>query len=323
MLPFVGFPWFMSEKRDFLLYRQDALEMLPRIPDHSVDLIFADPPYFLSNGGTTCQSGRRVSVDKGEWDQSMGIEQNHAFNRAWLSECRRILKPEGSLFVSGTHHVIFSIGFAMQQLDMKILNEITWYKVNPPPNLACRTFTHATEKIIWATPDASSRHYFDYQSMKEENGGKQMQDVWSITPPRKQEKRFGRHPTQKPLELLMRIVRAASPEGALVLDPFSGSGTTGIACALLGRRFIGIELNPEYLEIARARYLHIDEETTEVERRVKLRRGTGVAARSVSQRSPRHEPDPRQGSLFDALRPENVQAANPPTSPEKPGPRDE
>jgi len=310
MLPLIGFPWFMSEKRDFLLYRQDALEMLPNIPDHSVDLIFADPPYFLSNGGTTCQSGRRVPVDKGDWDQSMGIEQNHAFNMAWLSECRRILKPEGSLFVSGTHHVIFSIGFAMQQLEMKILNEITWYKVNPPPNLACRTFTHATEKIVWAAPDASSRHYFDYQAMKEENGGKQMQDIWAITPPRRQEKRFGRHPTQKPLELLMRIVRAASPEGALVLDPFSGSGTTGIACALLGRRFMGIELNPEYLEIARERYLHLDEESPEVERRAKVFRRT-AAARSVSVRPPKPQADPRQGSLFDALRPENVQAGNP------------
>lgn len=311
MLPFIGFPWFMSEKRDFSLYCQDALELLPRIPDHSVDLIVTDPPYFLSNGGTTCQSGRRVPVDKGEWDQSMGIEQNHTFNTTWLAECKRILKPEGSLFVSGTHHVIFSIGFAMQQLEMKILNEITWYKVNPPPNLACRTFTHATEKIIWAAPNTTSRHYFDYHAMKEENGGKQMQDIWAITPPRRQEKRFGRHPTQKPLELLLRIVRAASPEGALVLDPFSGSGTTGIACALLERSFIGIELNPEYLEIAKQRYLHIDEESSFVEYRALKLRKASSAARSLRVRSPKLKPDVRQGNLFDALRPENVQSADP------------
>ncbi|MBU1238796.1 site-specific DNA-methyltransferase, partial [Myxococcota bacterium] len=159
-----AFPWYMSPERDFTLYKRDTLELLPSIPDQSVDLIFADPPYFLSNGGTTCQSGRRVEVHKGEWDKSQGADENHAFNKEWLAQCQRILKPDGSMFVSGTHHVIFSIGFAMQQLDMKILNDISWYKVNPPPNLACRYFTHATESIIWASPSQRSRHYFDYQA---------------------------------------------------------------------------------------------------------------------------------------------------------------
>jgi len=295
MLRLIGFPWFMSDKRDFMLYRQNSLEVLPTIPDCTVDMIFADPPYFLSNGGSTCQSGKRVSVHKGEWDQSCGVNENHAFNLAWLRECRRILKPEGTLFVSGTHHVIFSIGFAMQQLDMKILNEITWYKVNPPPNLACRYFTHSTESIIWAAPSPQSRHYFDYHAMKDENGGKQMQSIWSIQPPRKQEKRFGKHPTQKPLELLSRIVKAATRPGDLVLDPFSGSGTTGIACALLERRFMGIEMNPDYLAIARQRYLSLEEENLVEERAKSFRKPASLAARTLKA------PPPREPGLFDGI----------------------
>ncbi len=294
----IGFPWYMSENRDFMLYRQNSLEILPTIPDASVDLIFADPPYFLSNGGVTCQSGRMVSVDKGDWDESQGINKNHEFNLAWLSECKRILKPSGSMFVSGTHHVIYSIGFAMQQLDMKILNDISWYKVNPPPNLACRYFTHSTETIIWAAPSADSRHYFDYHAMKEENGGKQMQSFWAICPPRKSEKRHGKHPTQKPLELLQRIVKAASRPGDLVLDPFSGSGTTGVACAMLGRRYMGIELNPEYLAIARDRYLSLEEEQVQEERQKTFRKTGPIAARTLKTAPPAPPPPP---SLFDGL----------------------
>ncbi|MBU1411968.1 site-specific DNA-methyltransferase [Myxococcota bacterium] len=296
MLRLIGFPWYMSDKRDFMLYRQNSLEVLPTIPDCTVDMIFADPPYFLSNGGSTCQSGKRVAVHKGEWDQSSGATENHEFNLNWLRECKRILKPDGTMFVSGTHHVIFSIGFAMQQLDMKILNDITWFKVNPPPNLACRYFTHATESIIWAAPSPQSRHYFDYHAMKEENGGKQMQSIWSIQSPRKHEKRFGRHPTQKPLELLMRIVRASTRPGDLVLDPFSGSGTTGIACALLDRRFMGIELDPEYLGIAKQRYLTLDEELHVEERAKSFRKPAPLAARTLKA------PSPEAPGLFDGIK---------------------
>jgi site-specific DNA-methyltransferase (adenine-specific) len=240
-------PFYTDRKGDFTLYRGNCIDLLYRIPAGSVKLIFADPPYFLSNGGVTCQSGRMVSVDKGKWDRSRGSEANHQFNMEWLKACRHVLHPDGTLFVSGTRHVIFSVGFAMQQLGYKILNDISWYKVTPPPNLCCRYFTHATETIIWAAHNKRSKYYFDYQTMKRENQGKQMRSLWAILPPRKTEKRFGKHPTQKPLALLDRIVRAASQPGDLVLDPFNGSGTTGIAAALEGRRYLGIDLDPKYL----------------------------------------------------------------------------
>ncbi len=240
--------YFSSTDGRFALYQGDCRQVLSQLPAESVDLIFADPPYFLSNGGITCQSGRMVSVDKGQWDVSHGVEAMHTFNTDWLAACRRVLKPNGTIMVSGTRHVIFSVGFAMQQMGFKMLNEVVWYKIIPPPNLSCRYFTHSTELILWAARDGRSKHYFDYPAMKAENGGKQMQNLWSIVPPLKAEKRFGKHPTQKPLALLERIVRAASPEDAVVLDPFSGSGTTGIAAARLGRRYIGVELDSEHLD---------------------------------------------------------------------------
>jgi site-specific DNA-methyltransferase (adenine-specific) len=253
-------PYFQNANRSFILHQGDCRQVLEQLPAESVDLIFADPPYFLSNGGITCQSGRMVSVHKGDWDVSEGVERMHEFNLSWLGACRRVLKPNGSIMVSGTRHVIFSVGYAMQQLGYKMLNEIVWYKVTPPPNLCCRYFTHATELILWSARDAKSKHYFDYPAMKAENGGKQMQNLWSITPPLKAEKRFGKHPTQKPLALLERVVRAASPAGALVVDPFSGSGTTGIAAARLGRRYLGIELDREHLDRTILRYGDLDGE---------------------------------------------------------------
>lgn len=246
-------PHHQCEQGRIQLYQGNCLEVLAQLPAQSVDLIFADPPYFLSNGGVTCQSGRMVSVHKGQWDVSRGAEENHAFNRRWLAACQRVLTPNGSIFVSGTRHVIFSVGYAMQQLGFKMLNDIAWFKVTPPPNLSCRYFTHATETILWASRDGKSKHFFAYQEMKAENGGKQMQSLWSLRPPAKAEKRFGKHPTQKPLRLLERIVRAASEADALVLDPFNGSGTTAVACARLGRRYIGIEMDPNYLALTAQR----------------------------------------------------------------------
>ena len=240
--------YYSNENNNFLLYQGDCCKVLSQLPEKSVDLIFADPPYFLSNNGITCKSGKMVSVNKGTWDVSQGVQEMHQFNTEWLAACQRVLKPNGTIFVSGTRHVIFSIGFAMQQLEFKLLNDIVWYKVNPPPNLSCRYFTHGTETIIWAAKSIKSKHYFNYKQMKQDNGGKQMQNLWNIMSPRKPEKRFGKHPTQKPLALLERIVTAASEPNALVLDPFNGCGTTGIACARLGRSYIGIELESEYLE---------------------------------------------------------------------------
>ena len=242
-------PVFNDEKHHIRLYQGDSLELLALLPESSVDLIFADPPYFLSNGGITCHAGRMVSVNKGAWDKSQGPAANHEFNRAWLSACQRILKPNGSLWVSGTAHVIHSVGFAMQQLDFKLLNDISWVKPNPPPNLSCRYFTHATETIIWAARDKKSRHTFNYKLMKETNRGKQMKSVWEIKPPETWEKRFGKHPTQKPLALLERILLASSHEGDLVLDPFSGSGTTALAALRTRRTTIALELSYDYLAL--------------------------------------------------------------------------
>jgi len=251
-------PFYASPDGRLRLYQADALDLLRRMRDESVDMVFADPPYFLSNGGVTCVGGRMVRVDKGNWDKSQGITGDHNFNLLWLDQCRRVLKPNGTLWVTGTSHNIHSVGYGLQVLDFKILNDIAWHKVNPPPNLACRYFTHATETILWAAKSAKSRHTFHYPLMKEQNGGKQMQSLWHIQPPGKSEKRHGKHPTQKPEALLWRIVAASTNPGELVLDPFCGSATTGVACARLGRRFIGIERETEHLELAAKR---LEEET--------------------------------------------------------------
>ena len=231
------------------LFQGDCLQALENVDPESIDVIFADPPYFLSNGGTTCKSGRRVKVDKGGWDRSRGVEDNHAFNRTWLELCRRALKPNGTIWVSGTSHVIYSVGFAMQQLGFKLLNEIVWEKPNPPPNLSCRYFTHSTETVLWAARDRKSKHHFAYATMREQNGGKQMKSVWRMTAPSKGEKVHGKHPTQKPLGLLERILLASCPDGGTVLDPFNGSGTTAVAAARAGLPYLGIELDSEYLDL--------------------------------------------------------------------------
>ncbi len=248
-------PYFISDQRDFILYHGDALEVLPNIADASVDLIFADPPYFLSNGGVTCQSGKMVSVNKGGWDRLESVEAMHEFNRAWLTTCRTALQPNGVIWVSGTRHVIYSVGFAMQEIGFKLLNEITWEKPNPPPNLSCRYFTHSTETILWAARDPKSRHKFNYQLMRSHAKDRQMKSVWQFTAPTAAEKQFGKaHPTQKPLALLERIILASSDAGDLIVDPFVGSGTTGIAATRLGRHFIGIDTEARFLDLAIKRY---------------------------------------------------------------------
>ncbi len=260
-----------SERGDgWALVLGDCIEALERLAPGSVDLVFADPPYHLSNGGTTCQSGRRARVDKGAWDCSRGVCDDHAFQRRWLEACRRVLKPSGTLWVSGTQHVIFSVGYGLQELGFHLLNTITWYKPNAAPNLACRFFTHSTEILLWASP-ARARplaHRFNYREMKTRNGGKQMRDLWQISErpepdgeqvvwalpaPGPREKLEGRHPTQKPLALLDRVVAASAAPGDLVVDPFCGSGTTGIVALGAGCRFLGIERDPAYLDLAARR----------------------------------------------------------------------
>lgn len=236
-------PVFHDPQHHVKIYQGDCLEILAALSADCVDLIFADPPYFLSNDGITCHAGKMVSVNKGQWDKSRGPDLDHEFNRAWLAACQRVLKPNGSIWVSGTSHVIHSVGFAMQQLGMKLLNDISWVKPNPPPNLSCRYFTHATETIIWAAKNPKSRHTFNYKLMREHAGGKQMKSVWTLPAPEREEKRFGKHPTQKPVALLERILLASSNEGDLVLDPFTGSGTTAIVALRKGRAAVGIEMD--------------------------------------------------------------------------------
>jgi len=241
-------PYFEDKKHNIILFNENCFNILPNIPENSVDMIFADPPYFLSNGGFTCHAGRKVSVNKGKWDVSQGKEETYLFTLRWLRECQRILKPNGTIWVSGTSHIIYAVGYAMQDLGYKILNDIAWFKVNPPPNLSCRYFTHSTETILWAAKNKDSRHCFNYDLMKRLNNNKQMLSLWSIKAPGLEEKKYGKHPTQKPLELLTRIVLASTKKGDIVLDPFSGSSTTGIATFKEGRQFIGIELEEEYLK---------------------------------------------------------------------------
>lgn len=245
---------FRDDKFGVWLYQINCLEfmdaLIEKYPEGRFNVIFADPPYFLSNGGITCHAGKMVKVDKGDWDKSKGADVNHEFNIEWISRCQKLLVPNGSLWISGTHHVIHSVGFAMQQLGMKMLNDITWEKPNPPPNLSCRYFTHSTETIIWATKNSASKHCFNYQSMREMNEGKQMKSVWKINPPSPAEKIYGKHPTQKPVELLRRIILASSSEGYLVFDPFAGSSTTGVAAISLKRKFVGCELEDEFVKLS-------------------------------------------------------------------------
>ena len=255
--PFAEHPseWWRSPDDRARLIQGDSMKVLADLPEHSVDVIFADPPYFLSNGGTTCKNGKRSSVNKGKWDASMGAQDNHAFNKRWLEACQRLLTPNGTIWVSGTSHVIYSVGFALQELGFKLLNDVVWQKPNPPPNLSCRYFTHSTELVLWAARDRKSKHFFNYPEMKSRNGDKQMKNVWRFPAPGKSEKTHGKHPTQKPLALLDRLLVASCPEGGRVLDPFNGSGTTGVAAARLGLNYTGIEREGEYLELSKARLL--------------------------------------------------------------------
>lgn len=237
-----------------LLLCEDMFKTLETMKPESVDMIFADPPYFLSNDGITCHSGKMVSVNKGKWDRIASLEDKHMFNRRWIRLCKQVLKPNGSIWISGTLHNIYSIGMALEQEGFKIINNITWQKTNPPPNLACRCFTHSTETILWGRKaDKKAKHLFNYNLMKEKNGGKQMKDVWTgpITPAK--EKKHGKHPTQKPLYLLERIIEASTNEGDLVLDPFCGSSTTGVAAKKLNRKYIGIDNSMEYITLSKKR----------------------------------------------------------------------
>lgn len=247
-----------NKTNDYELILGDCLIAMEKLPEDSIDFIFADPPYNLSNGGFTCQAGKAVSVNKGKWDKSNGPKEDFKFHREWIAACKRLLKPNGTIAISGTYHSIYSCGFALQLEKYHILNDICWFKPNASPNLSCRFFTASHETIIWARKSKKGKHTFNYELMKTgefksdfiKAPGKQMRSVWAIGTPKKTEKIHGKHPTQKPLDLLERIVLGCTDKNAIILDPFMGSGTTGVAAIKHGRRFIGIELESEYLEVA-------------------------------------------------------------------------
>lgn len=239
----------------------DCVELMNSF-EFKFDMIFADPPYHLSNGGISVQSGKMVSVNKGDWDKSKEYETDYLFDKTWLSACRDKLKSDGTIWISGTYHNIFTIARCLVELGFRILNCITWVKTNPPPNLSCRYFTHSTECILWARKEPKVSHYFNYELMRKINGGKQMRDVWRLPAIAPWEKTCGKHPTQKPLCVLSRIIQASTRPGAWVFDPFTGSSTTGIAANLFGRRFLGIDNSVDFLQISKARRMEIDDLTS-------------------------------------------------------------
>lgn len=259
---------------DFIILQGDCMERLKEIEDNSIDAIFADPPYFLSNGGISVQSGKQVCVDKGEWDKGGTPEHIYNFNRQWLALCRTKLKDDGTIWISGTHHNIHIVMRCLQELGYKVLNTITWQKTDPPPNLSCKYFNFSTELIIWARKHEKKTHKFNYETMKRLNGGTQMTDVWRIPAVSSWEKVEGKHPTQKPLRLLYRIILASTNEGDTILDPFSGSGTTGIAANLLGRKYIGIEQDKSFVELSVHRRKALENDETRKRLLVKMQENT-------------------------------------------------
>lgn len=238
---------------DFLLYNGDCCQIIPTI-EQQVDMIFADPPYFLSTGNGTVKIGNRyINFDKGEWDRVRSKDEIYKFNYEWLSLCREKLKDSGTIWICGTYHNIYEVANCLKDLDFKILNMIVWQKSDPPRTLTNQRFNFSAEYIIWARKCEKVPHYFNHQLMEDLNNGTPMPDVWKLPSTGLWEKSCGKHPTQKPLRLLYRIILASTQEGETILDPFAGSGTTGIAANLLGRCFIGIEQNETFINLARKR----------------------------------------------------------------------
>ena len=262
-------PFYKSDDRAFTFVHGDCFDVLPQF-DFKFDMIFADPPSFLSNGGISYQAGKVVCVDKGEWDKGGTPEFIMEFNRKWLTLCREKLKDNGTIWISGTHHNIFSIANLLTELGYKILNVITWAKTNPPPNISCRFFTYSTEFILWARKSPKVPHKYNYELMKAINEGKQMTDVWRLPAIGRWEKSCGKHPTQKPLALLTRIILASTDEHDWILDPFAGSSTTGIAANLCGRRFLGIENELDFANLSRRRREELDDRKIMTEYRNRL-----------------------------------------------------
>ena len=227
---------YKSRNKDFTLVYGDCVSVLEAF-DFKFDMIFADPPYFLSNGGISVSSGKVVCVDKGGWDKAPSAEYIDEYNHRWLTVCKDKLKDNGTIWISGTHHNIFSVADQLSELGFKILNVVTWNKTDPPDNVSHRVFKHSAEYIIWAKKSKRAQHRYNYELMRQMNDGKQMTDVWRMPAVAKWEKSCGKHPTQKPL-----------------------SGTTGVAASLLGRRYLGIDMDLRYLEIASKRREELENE---------------------------------------------------------------
>ena len=263
-------PYYKSPSHDFTLLHGDSFELLPQF-DFKFDMIFADPPYFLSNDGISYQAGKIVSVNKGDWDKGGTPERIREFNHSWISLCREKLRDDGTIWISGTYHNIFVVANCLTDLGFMILNVITWAKTNPPPNISCRYFTYSTEFIICASKWPKRPHHYNYEMMKHLNGGKQMTDVWRLPAIAPWEKSCGKHPTQKPLALMTRIILASTKPGAWVLDPFAGSSTTGISANLIYRRFLGIEREQEFVELSRNRRLELEQSNCRLAYRNKIK----------------------------------------------------
>jgi site-specific DNA-methyltransferase (adenine-specific) len=227
------------------LYNDDCIKVLKSLPEKSIDLIFADPPYNLSGEGhLTTQSGKIAKLHKGDWDV---VDDIHKFNEEWIKECLRVLSDNGTIWISGTLHNHPSIGVILKKLGLWVINDIIWFKPNATPLLANNRCAPSTE-LIWVA-SRTKKYFFNYALAKEINGGKQMRNLWQINAERHKTK----HPTEKPESLLNRIILLGSNEGDTVLDPFLGSGTTGVVAVQNNRKFVGIEISKEYFEIAKKR----------------------------------------------------------------------
>lgn len=250
-------PYFCSEDKQFTLYHGDSMETVRELSEQ-FDMIFADPPYFLSTGnGRVNINGQYIKFDKGGWDRVRSTSEKDEFNKCWLSACREKLKENGTIWISGTYHNIFSVARCMEELGFCILNVVCWQKPDPPMSLTDKRLNFSSEYIIWASKKSSSNHFFNKELLQAINGGTPMQDVWTLPAAGKWEKKCGKHPTQKPLRLLYRIILASTKEGDSILDPFAGSCTTGVSANLLGRRFVGIDQSVDFLELGRCRKLEI------------------------------------------------------------------
>lgn len=252
--------YFQSNDHQFELFQGDATECLKNMSTQ-FDMIFADPPYFLSRGYSSKINGEWKSFEKGEWDRVTSLDNINEFNRRWLSACRNVLKDDGTIWVSGTYHNIFSVATCLVELGFKVLNIIVWQKSDAKPTLSRNYFNFTTEYLVWARKSEKVTHYFNCDLMEQLNGGARMGDVWRIPFVASWEMKQGKHPTQKPLRLLYRILLSSTREGETILDPFAGSCTTGIAANLLGRKFVGIDQSKEFLDYAIKRKHEIEDES--------------------------------------------------------------